>query len=220
MRRREFIAGLGSAAMYPPAARAQQRAMPVVGLLIPAPSDTRREWIGALRQGLAEAGYVEGRNVAFEYHWAGDQNDRLPAMAADLVRRQVAVIVALGIPAIAAAKAATATVPIVFLGSLDPIGAGFVAGLARPGGNITGITTLGAELGPKRLELLHELVPMATGIALLVDPNNPVSADAQSRDMLEAARKLGVQSHILHASSEAAFESAFADLTRLRAGAS
>jgi putative ABC transport system substrate-binding protein len=139
-------------------------------------------------------------------------------MAADLVRRQVAVIVALGIPSIAAAKAATTTIPIVFSGSLDPIAVGFIASLARPGGNITGTTTLGIQLGPKRLELLHELVPMATNIALLVDPNNPLGADAQSRDVLEAARKLGVQPHILHASSEADFESAFANLPRLRAG--
>ncbi len=156
--------------------------------------------------------------MAIEYRWARDQNDRLPVMAADLVRRQVAVIVALGIPSIAAAKAATTTIPIVFSGSLDPIAVGFIASLARPGGNITGTTTLGVELGPKRLELLHELVRMATSIALLVDPNNPISADAQSRDVLEAARQLGVQPHILHASSEADFESAFANLRRLRAG--
>ena len=218
MKRREFIVGLGSAAMCPLTARAQQRAMPVIGFLNPASPDTGREWIAAFRQGLAEAGYVEGRNVAIDYHWARDQYGRLPGMAADLVRRQVAVIVALGIPSIAAAKAATTTIPIVFSGSLDPIAVGFIASLARPGGNITGITTLGVELGPKRLELLHELVPMATSIALLVDPNNPMSADAQSRDVLEAARKLGVQPHILHASSEADFESAFANLRRLRAG--
>src|SRR5260370_7613703 len=139
-------------------------------------------------------------------------------MAADLVRRQVVVNVAFGVPSIAAAKAATTAIPIVFSGSLDLIAVGFIASLARPGGNITGTTTLGVELGPKRLELLHELVPMATSIALLVDPNNPLSADAQSRDVLEAARKLGVQPHILHASSEADFESAFANLPRLRAG--
>ncbi len=218
MRRREFIAGLGSAAMCPLTARAQQRAMPVIGFLNPASPDTTREWIAAFRQGLAEAGYVEGRNVAIEYRWARDQNDQLPVMAADLVRRQVAIIVALGIPSIAAAKAATTTIPIVFAGSFDPIAVGFIGSLARPGGNITGTTTLGVELGPKRLELLHELVPMATSIALLVDPNNPLSADAQSRDVLEAARTLGVQPHILHASSEADFESAFANLPRLRAG--
>jgi putative tryptophan/tyrosine transport system substrate-binding protein len=218
MKRREFIAGLGSAAMCPLPARAQQRTMQVIGLLNPASPDTGREWIAAFRQGLAEAGYVEGRNVAIDYHWARDQYGRLPDMAADLVRRQVAVIVALGIPSIAAAKGATTTIPIVFSGSLDPIAVGFIASLARPGGNITGITTLGVELGPKRLELLHELVPNATSIALLVDPNNPISADAQSRDVLEAARKLGVQPHILDASSEADFESAFANLSRLRAG--
>jgi putative tryptophan/tyrosine transport system substrate-binding protein len=150
-----------------------------------------------LFEGLAEAGYIEGRNVAIEYRWSRDQYDRLPVMAADLVRRQVDVIVALGIPSIAAAKAATTTIPIVSSGSLDPIAVGFIASLARPGGNITGTTTLGVELGPKRLELLHEFVPMATSIALLVDPNNPLSADAQSQDVLEAARKLGVQPHIL-----------------------
>jgi putative ABC transport system substrate-binding protein len=190
----------------------------VIGLLNPASPDSGREWIAGFRQGLAEAGFVEGRDVAIEYRWARDQINQLPVMAADLVRRQVAVVVALGIPSIAAAKAMTTAIPIVFVGSLDPIAAGFVASLARPGGNITGITTLGVELGPKRLELLHELMPMATSIALLVDPNNPISADAQSRDVLEAARELGVQPHILFASSEADFESAFANLSRLRAG--
>jgi putative ABC transport system substrate-binding protein len=158
MRRREFIAGVGSAAMCPLTARAQQRAMPIVGFLNPGSPDTGREWIAGFRQGLAEAGYVDGRNVAIEYHWARDQNDRLPVMAADLARRQIAVIVALGIPSIAAAKAATTTIPIVFSGSLDPIAVGFIASLARPGGNITGTTTSGVELGPKRLELLRELV--------------------------------------------------------------
>jgi putative ABC transport system substrate-binding protein len=192
--------------------------MPVIGFLGLAPPDTER-WTAAFRQGLADAAYVEGRNVAIEYHWARDRNDRLPVMAADLVRRQVAVIVALGIPSIAAAKEATTTIPIVFSGSLDPVAVGFIASLARPGGNITGITTLGVQLGLKRLELLHELVPRATSIALLVDPNNPISAEAQSRDLLEAAPKLGVQTHILHASSEADFESAFASLSRLQAGA-
>jgi putative ABC transport system substrate-binding protein len=180
-----------------------------------------REWIAAFRQGLGEAGYVESRNVAIEYRWATDRNDRLPVMAADLVRRQVGVIVALGFPSIAAAKAATTNIPIVFSGSFDPIAVGFIASLRPAGGdNVTGTTTLGVELGPKRLELLHELVPMATSIAVLVDPNNPISGDARSRDMLEAARKLGVEPHILHASSEADFESAFANLCHLRPGGS
>jgi putative ABC transport system substrate-binding protein len=215
VRRRDFIAGLGAAA-YPMVARAQQPAAPVIGFLNPASPDTRRESIAAFRQGLAETGYVEGRNVTIEYRWARDQNERLPVMAGDLVRRQVAVIVALGVPSIAAAKAATTTIPIVFSGSIDPIAVGFIASLARPGGNITGMTTLGVELGPKRLELLHELVPMATSIALLVDPNNPISADAESRDMLEAARKLGVQLQIVQASSDADFGPAVANLSRLR----
>src|SRR5260370_23969074 len=159
MRRRAFIAGLGSAAMCPRTARGQRRPMPVIGFLNPASPDTTREWIAAFRQGLAEAGYVEGRNVAIEYRWARDQNDRLPVMAADLVRRQVAVIVALGIPSIAAAKAATTTIPIVFSRSLHPLPVGFIASTPRPGGTIPGPTTFGLELGPKRLELLHELVP-------------------------------------------------------------
>jgi putative ABC transport system substrate-binding protein len=149
MRRREFIAGLGSAAMCPATARTQQRVMPIVGFLNPASPDPGREWIAGFRQGLAEAGFVDGQNVSIEYHRAGDQNDRLRAVAADLARRQVAVIVALGIPSITAAKAATTNIPIVFSGSLDPVASGFVASLARPGGNITATTTLGAELGPK-----------------------------------------------------------------------
>jgi putative ABC transport system substrate-binding protein len=220
MRRREFIAGFGSAAAWPLAARAQQRAMPVVGYLnaIRSAALNSERLLIAFRQGLGEAGFVEGRNVAIEYRSAEEQNDRLPALAADLVRRRVAAIFAVGIPATAAAKAATSTIPIVFIGGFDPVAVGFTASLARPGGNLTGVTSLGVELAPKRLELLHELLPTTASIALLVDPANPVSADTQWRGMQAAAATLGLQPHILNASSEQDFENAFATLAQLRAG--
>jgi putative ABC transport system substrate-binding protein len=219
MKRREFIAGLGgTAAIWPLAARAQQPALPVIGLLNFSSPDLSADRLHVFRQGLSETGYVEGRNVAVEYRFAQDDLDRLPELAADLVRRRVAVIVAPGSVAAAfAAKAATATIPIVFQSGVDPVEVGLVASLNRPGGNITGVTTLGVEVGAKRLELLHELVPTASIVALLVNPA-PRTVESQSRGMQEAARILGLQLHILHASAERDFEPVFANLAQLGAG--
>jgi ABC-type uncharacterized transport system substrate-binding protein len=219
MKRRKVIALLGGAAAgWPLVVRAQQPAMPVIGVLDGRSADESAPLVAALRRGLNEAGYVEGRNVAIEYHWAHGEYDRLPALAADLVRRQVTVIATSGNASALAAKTATATIPIVFLTGADPVQAGLVASLSRPGGNLTGVTSLGVELGPKRLELLHELVPAATTIAILVNPANR-SAEIQVRDIQAAARTLGLELHILHASTEREIDAAFAALTRLRAGA-
>jgi putative ABC transport system substrate-binding protein len=173
--------------------------------------------LAAFHQGLKEAGYVEGHNVTIEYRFAEGQNDRLPAMAAELVRRQVAVIAANG-PAVVAAKAATTTIPIVFSVGLDPVELGLVASLNQPGGNVTGVTALFDEVGPKRLELLHELVPAATIIALLLNPTYP-SAEKQSTDLQAAARTIGLQLHVLHATSEREFDTVFATLAQMRASA-
>jgi putative tryptophan/tyrosine transport system substrate-binding protein len=218
MKRRDFIAGLGSAAAWPLVARAQQPAMPVVGCLNLAPPGLSADRLRVFRQGLSETGYVEGRSVAVEYRFAQDDLDRLPELAADLVRRRVAVIAAPGSVAAAyAAKAATATIPVVFQTGVDPVEAGLVASLNRPGGNITGVTTLGIEVGAKRLELLHELVPTASIVAFLVNPA-PRTVESQSRGMQAAARILGLQLHVLHASAERDFEAVFANLAQLRAG--
>jgi putative ABC transport system substrate-binding protein len=221
MRRREFITLLGGTAasspLWPHAARSQQR-MPVIGYLDDGSPEQVAADLAAFRRGLTEAGYVEGRNVAIEYRWAEGRNDRLPALAADLVRRRMAVIVAASITAAVAAKAATATIPIVFEGGADPVAIGLVASLNRPGGNLTGMTSLNVELAPKRLELLHELVPTATVMALLVNPTNPTTVEALSRDVQAAARTLGLQLHILHASTERDFDTVFAALVQLRAG--
>jgi putative ABC transport system substrate-binding protein len=220
VRRREFITLLGGAAVaWPLAARAQQPAMPVIGFLNSSSPDAEGDRVRAYRQGLSEAGYVEGRNLTIEYRWADGHNDRLPSMAADLVRRGVNVIVTGGTPATLAAKAATATTPIVFILSTDPVEAGLVASLNRPGGNLTGVTGLNVELAPKKLELLHELLPSATILALLVNPTNAVAAKSESQAVQAAARTIGLQLHELHASTERDFDSVFASLVRLRAGA-
>ena len=219
MRRREFIALLGGAAAWPLAARAQQAAMPVIGFLNSSAPDADGDRMRAYRKGLSETGYVEGRNVTFEYRWADGKNERLPAMAADLVRRRVNVIVTGGTPATLAAKSATTTIPIVFILSTNPVEAGLVTSLNRPGGNLTGITGLNVELAPKKLELLHELLPSATILALLVNPTNVIAAENESRSVQAAARALGLQLHILHASTERDFDLVFASLPQLRAGA-
>jgi putative ABC transport system substrate-binding protein len=217
MRRREFIAGLGSAVAWPLVAQAQQPAMPVIGFLNGGLPDGYATNVAAFRQGLKETGYVEGQNVAIEYRWAEGQYDRVPAMAAELVRRQVAVIVA-NTPGNLAAKAATTTIPIVFTIASDPVQIGLVGSLARPGGNVTGATQFGVEVTPKQLELAHELVPTATVIAVLVNPTNP-NAEPVLRELQAAARILGVQLHVLHASAEREFDTVFATLGQQRAGA-
>ena len=219
MKRREFMALVGRAAVaWPLAARAQQPVMPVIGFVNSAPRQGQEPQLAAFLKGLADVGYVEGRNVAIEYRWAEGQNDRLAALAADLVRRQVAVIAATSAPAALAAKMATTTIPIVFETAADPVKLGLVTSLSRPGGNVTGVTRLNVAIAPKRLELLHELIPTARVIALLVDPNNVAIAETNISDAQATARSLGLELHVLNASTERDFDSVFAELIRLRAG--
>jgi putative ABC transport system substrate-binding protein len=217
MRRRGFITLLGGAAAgWPLAARAQQPSMPVVGFLNSGSPGSYPHNVREFQQGLRQAGFVEGHNVAIEFRWAEDRTDRLPEMAADLVRRQATVIFANG-PAALPAKAATATIPIVFATAVDPVEMGLVGSLNRPGGNLTGVTTLNVEVGPKQLQLLRELIPSATTAAVLINPSSP-GAEVQTRDLPMVAGTLGLQLHILHASAERDFEAAFANLLQLRGG--
>ena len=218
LRRREFISLLGGMATWPLSAHAQQPAMPIVGYLSSLGQAVSVQFDVAFRRGLSQMGFVEGQNVSIEYRWMTDSYDPLPAMAADLVQRQVAVICAFGPPAVLAAKAATTSLPIVFVTGADPIKFGFVASFNRPGGNITGIWVVTAVLAQKRLELLHELVPKAELFALLVNATSPV-AEPQTRDAQGAAQALGLKLRVLSAATENDFDQVFATLIQERADA-
>jgi putative ABC transport system substrate-binding protein len=217
MKRRRFLVALGGAMTAARGLHAQQKAMPVIGFLDSSSPGAFAPLVAAFRQGLSETSYVEGQNVAIEYRWAEGRYDRLPALAADLVGRKVDVIAAGSTAAIQAAKSATSTIPIVFFGGGDPVEQGLVASLARPGGNLTGISVMASELMPKRLELLSELVPQTSVIALLVNPNNAISGP-MIRDMREAAQARGTQLAIVKAGSESEIDAAFATLVQLHAG--
>ena len=218
MKRREFITLLGGATAWPLAARAQQPALPVIGYLNPGSPESDTPRLTGLRRGLNQSGYVEGRNLVIEYRWAGNQADRLPALAADLVQLRVAVIVAAGVLPALAAKAATTNIPIVFLVGADPTQLGLVASLNRPGGNLTGVNVFVGELGAKGLALLHELIPSATTIGFLENPNNPV-LELTTRDVLAAAPVVGLKIQILKASTDREIDAAFASLVQARTGA-
>jgi putative ABC transport system substrate-binding protein len=218
MRRREFITVLGGAAAWPLAARAQQPAMPVIGYLNNGSPESDASRLTGLRRGLNETGYVEGRNFLIEYRWAGNQPDRLPALAADLVQLRVAVIVAAGLLPALAAKAATTSIPIVFSAAADPVQLGLVASLNRPGGNLTGVNSFAGELGAKGLALLHDLVPSTETIGFLENPNNPIF-DLTTRDVLAAAPVVGLKVQILKASTDREIDTAFVSLVQARTGA-
>jgi putative tryptophan/tyrosine transport system substrate-binding protein len=217
MNRREIILLLCGAITAPRVLRAQQKALPIIGILGPTSPGPFAGFVAAFRQGLSETGYVKGQNVAIEYRWAEGRYDRLPALAADLVARKVDVIVAPGPPLSLAAKNATSTIPIIFMGG-DPVAEGLVDSFARPGGNLTGVTFMNAELMPKRFELLSELAPQAGVIALLVNPDNP-GTEPMIRDVQEAARAKAVQLRVLTASTESEIDTAFATLAQVQAGA-
>jgi putative tryptophan/tyrosine transport system substrate-binding protein len=218
MRRREFMALFGgAAAAWPLVARAQQGAIPVIGFLGSTTADAYVDRVRAFRQGLSETGYVEGRNAAIEYRWGEGQYDRLPAMAADLVRSEVRVIAASAIPAALAAKAATATIPIVFYVGVDPVEVGLVASLSRPGANLTGVVSLAVELGPKRLELAHELMPAAASIAFLIN-HTRANAEDETKIMQAVAHSLALQLRVFKASTERDIDTVFATLAQQRVG--
>ena len=218
--RREFAALLGGAAAAWPFTTRAQSALPVIGFLSSASPRLYEHRLRPFRQGLKEAGYVEGQNVEIDYRWAEGQNDRLPALAAQLVQRRVAVIVAAGgTPSAVAAKAATATIPIVFGVAVDPVEVGLVASLSRPGGNLTGVTNLNVEVGPKRLEILRELLPSVTVVAVLINPTSPTIIEPYMRVLQAASGRLGFKLHVLHASTEHDFDTVFASLVQLQAGA-
>jgi putative ABC transport system substrate-binding protein len=220
VRRREFITLVGGVSIaWPLVVRAQQKAMPVIGYLGSGSPGSSAPFVAAFHRGLGDSGYVEGQNLAIEYRYAEGRNDRLPALAADLVGRNVDVIVATGGSAPRAAKAVSQTIPIVFTIGGDPVAAGLVSNFARPGGNVTGVSWLGGELTSKRLELASELVPQARAIALLVNPNSPQQAEHVVRDMQEAARAKGVQLLVLNAGSESEIDAAFTSLVQGHAGA-
>jgi len=222
VRRRDFIRVIGGAgvAAWPRASRAQPSTTPVIGFLNSASPDLLADRVRAFRRGLSEAGYVEDRNVAIEYRWAENKFDRLPDLAGDLVRRKVNVIATgYNLAAAQAAKAATTTIPIVFASGVDPVKTGLVASLNQPGGNITGVSILSNELGPKQVEVLHELVPAATTIAALLNPANKDSSENISKDIQTAAEKIGVQLILLHASTDAEIVAAFVSMRQQKAGA-
>jgi putative tryptophan/tyrosine transport system substrate-binding protein len=220
MRRRDFIKGVGASAAWPLIARAQQSTMPVIGFLGSSSADPYVNRLRYFRQGLSKTGFIEGQNVAIDYRWAEEQYDRLPALATLLVQHQVAVIVAAGgTPSALATKAATATIPIIFAVGIDPVAAGLVSSLNRPGGNITGVTNLNLEVGPKRLELMRELLPSITVIAVLVNPTNPVITESVVRSLQAPASRFGLKLHVLSASTERDIDKAFTAVAQLGAGA-
>ena len=218
MQRRNLIQGIAASAAWPLVAHAQQATVPAIGFLGPGSAQSDAYRVTAFLQGLSEAGLVEGRNFTIEYRWADSQYDRLPALATELVHRQVAVIATSGSPAALAAKAATTTIPIVFETAANPVKIGLAASLNRPGGNVTGVTQASEEVAPKRLELLHELIPNARVLGLLVNPTAPVLAEPQTREVRSAAQALGLHLHVLNASTEQDFDKILARLAELRAG--
>jgi len=217
MRRREFIAIATGAACWPLVAGAQQSGMLRIGFLGPGTAQLDAYRVTAFLRGLGEAGYIEGQNVAIEYVWADGRYDRLPALAADLVRKNVSLIVATSTPSVLAAKSATATIPIVFEAASDPVKLGLVASLARPGGNVTGVTQATEEVMPKRLQLMRELIPEARVMGLLVNPADPILAEPQAREALSVSRDLGIELHVLNASTGRDLDTAFAKLTEISA---